>query len=161
MVDSNQPLDPAGAIYQWLEADLAASTAPWKFVCHHHAPYSSDVDDYGDTSREKSVLGDLKVRQLVPLYERYGVDIVFYGHIHDYERTLPLRAGKYDPTGVVYVQTGGAGGGLENYAPNRSAFTAKVLREHHFCNVVIAGNRLAFQAIDIKGRVFDQFEIKK
>ena len=48
MVDSNQPLDPGSPVYRWLSADLAASTAPWKFVCHHHAPYSSDVDDYGD-----------------------------------------------------------------------------------------------------------------
>ena len=40
---------------------------PWKFVCHHHPPYSSDENDYGNlwkTNQGKH--GDLRARELVP-----------------------------------------------------------------------------------------------
>ena len=39
-------------------------------------------------------MGDLRARKLVPLYEKYGVDIVWNGHIHSYERTWPIREEK-------------------------------------------------------------------
>ena len=47
MIDSNKKLHPGSEQYEWLEKSLAASKATWKFVCHHHPPYSSDENDYG------------------------------------------------------------------------------------------------------------------
>jgi hypothetical protein len=106
--------------------------------------------------------GDPAVKDLIPLYERYGVDIVFFGHIHDYERSWPIRDGAIDhEQGVTYLQMGGAGGSLENYAPVRSWFTAKVRRTHHFGMVEIAGDRLTFTAMDDRWRMFDRFTLTK
>ncbi len=76
--------------------NLAESKSLWKFVVHHHPPYTSDENDYGDTYKELSLLGDPDVQPLIPLYEQYRVDIVFYGHIHDYERTWPIRQNRID-----------------------------------------------------------------
>lgn len=162
IIDSNKNLTPDNKQYKWLKNDLSKSKARWKFVFHHHPPYSSDEDDYGDTYRGKSKLGDLKVRQLVPLYEKYGVDIVWYGHIHDYERTWPIRAGKIDQEkGVIYIQTGGGGAELENFAPTRSWFTAKVLSNWQYCLVTIHEGTFRMMAYDIDGRMYDYLELKK
>ncbi|MGD8778475.1 MAG: metallophosphoesterase [Ignavibacteria bacterium] len=162
MLDSNRPLEKGSDQYNWLESELKKSTAAWKFVGHHHPPYTSDENDYGDTYKGPALEGDPKVQDLIPLYEKYAVDIVFYGHIHDYERTWPIKNGMtVKEGGVIYVQTGGAGGGLENYAPTRSWFTAKVRRDHHYCLVKINHNVLQFEAIDQHRQLFDQFEIRK
>ncbi len=56
---------------------------------------------------------------------------------------------------------GGGGGGLENYAPTRSWFTAKVHRDHHFIIVNVFGKTLQLQAIDQNGVLFDQITIQK
>ena len=73
----------------------------------HKPPYSSDEDDYGDTAETRSIYGDINARRLVPLYEKHGVDIVWSGHIHSYERTWPLKDGKPvdQGKGVVYMVT--------------------------------------------------------
>ncbi|MDY0354453.1 MAG: metallophosphoesterase [Sedimentisphaerales bacterium] len=163
LIDTNRSVAPDSEQYKWLEQELARSTATWKFTVHHHPPYSSDENDYGDTWKGKSSpRGDLRLRPLVELYERFGVDICFFGHIHDYERTWPIRKDTVDPHGgVIYLQIGGAGGGLENYAPTRSWFTAKVRRDHHFVLVNVFGKTLQLQAIDQNGVLFDQVTLEK
>ncbi len=162
MVDSNRDCRPESEQFAWLDDALGRSEATWKIVVHHHPVYTSDSNDYGDAYKGEAKLGDDRVRPLIPLYEKHGVDIVFHGHIHDYERTWPIRDGRVDrASGVRYVQTGGAGGGLEDYAPTRSWFTAKVRRHHHYCTVAIHGNALEFRAYNLQGRLFDFFDLHK
>ena len=92
MIDTNQRVDLQSKQYQWLDEQLTASKATWKFVCHHHPPYSSDENDYGDLWKtNRSSRGDVRARVLVPLYEEHNVDVVWNGHIHSYERTWPIR----------------------------------------------------------------------
>ncbi|MGN6439965.1 MAG: metallophosphoesterase [Agriterribacter sp.] len=160
MVDTDQYQEEGTELYNKVEQALAASDAYWKFVVHHHPPYSSDDDDFGDTRYEASERGDKEVQSLVPLYEKYGVDIVFYGHIHTYERTWPIMENKpVQENGVLYLNMGGAGGSLENAAPTRSWFTNKVKTIHHFGYIAIHQNKLEFQAIDENGMVFDRFTL--
>lgn len=162
LIDTNRSVASDSEQYQWLDKELGKSKATWKFAVHHHPPYSSDENDYGDTWKEKSNRGDPRLRPLIPLYEKHGLDICFFGHIHDYERTWPIREGKIDSSrGVIYVQAGGAGGGLENYAPTRSWFTAKVHRDHHFLIVSVHDKTLQLQAIDVNGVLFDQVTLHK
>jgi hypothetical protein len=94
MLDSNREVGPGSEQYVWLEQRLEQTKAVWKFVCYHHPSYSSDENDFGDMWQGKSTQGDLRVRELTGLYDRYGVDIVWNGHIHSYERTWPLFAGR-------------------------------------------------------------------
>lgn len=162
MLDSNRDCGPDSEQFTWLDSELEQSDATWKFVVHHHPVYTSDSNDYGDAYKGDARLGDDRVRPLIPLYERHDVDIVFHGHIHDYERTWPIRNGRVDEErGVRYVQTGGAGGSLEDYAPTRSWFTAKVRRHHHYCTVAIHRGTLEFRAYSLGGRLFDFFDLRK
>ncbi len=164
VVDTNdrKGLQPGGEQYRWLVKALESSKATWKFVAHHHPPYSSDENDYGDAYRGPTTLGDPEVRQLVPLYEKYGVDIVWVGHIHTYERTWPIRKGRVDEKhGVIYIQAGGGGAELEDFAPTRSWFTAKLLRDWQYCLVTIHGHTLVMMAYDIDGRLYDYLKLQK
>jgi predicted phosphodiesterase len=164
IIDSNQSSEiiPGGKQYQWLDKDLGESKAKWKFVAFHHPPYVSDDDDYGDTWKERpSACGD-GTRLLVPLLEKHDVDIVWSGHIHLYERTWPIRAGKVDQkNGVIYITTGGGGSDLEEFSPVRSWFTAKVLRNWEYCLINIHGDTLSLMAYDIDGRLFDLMNLCK
>ena len=164
VVDTNdrQGLQPGGRQYNWLVHALKSSKATWKFVAHHHPPYSSDENDYGDAYRGPTTLGDPQVRLLVPLYEKYGVDIVWVGHIHTYERTWPIRKGRVDEKrGVIYIQAGGGGAELEDFAPTRSWFTAKVLRNWQYCLVTIHDRTLVVMTYDIDGRMVDYLKLHK
>jgi len=163
MIDTNQKVNPGSVQYNWLEKELANSDAEWKFVCHHHPPYSSDENDYGNlwkTNQGKH--GDLRARELVPLYEKYGVDVVWNGHIHSYERTWRVAAGKaVQSGGPFYMITGGGGGGLETPAPTRPFFQNNVRRGHHYVMVHINGGTLEMKAFTLDDRLFDYYKIEK
>jgi len=72
-------LGPAKQV-QWLEAALAASTAPWKIVIGHHPVYSGG--EHGDTP--------YIIKHILPLLEKYKVQAYFNGHDHDLQH---LQAG--------------------------------------------------------------------
>lgn len=166
MVDSNKPCGPNSEQYSRLEKALAASTATWKFAAHHHPCFSADENDYGDALKGKEDLdfraGDDNARQLIPLYEKHGVDIVFAGHIHSYERTWPiLNMAINQARGVRYIVSGGGGGSLEQAGPQRAWFSIHVQRGHHFCFATVQNRTIQFKAYDIEGRLFDTFELTK
>lgn len=166
MIDSNKDLSPGSEQYKWLEKELRKSKATWKFAAHHHPCFSSDEDDYGDKWKGKApkgyAWGDKNASQLVELYEKYGIDIAFAGHIHSYERTWPiLQMAVNQKNGVRYIVSGGGGGGLEQAAPQRSWFTLHVQRGHHYCFASVQDRTIQFKAYDVEGRLFDTFELTK
>jgi acid phosphatase len=65
----------------WLDAALAASSAPWKIVVGHHPVYSDGI--HGDTP--------YVIKHVLPLLEKYQVPAYFNGHDHDLQH---LQAGK-------------------------------------------------------------------
>jgi 3',5'-cyclic AMP phosphodiesterase CpdA len=127
---------------EWLEADLASTDRDWIFVFFHAPPYSSGPRP-SDEAREL----------LVPILEQYGVDMVFNGHDHIYERTVPIN-------GVVYIVTGGGGAGVEtDIVPEEfSAYAEGVL---HAVQVKINGNSLTLTALRTDGSVLDTLQLTK
>lgn len=164
VLDTNKSVKPDSEQYAWLDRELAKSDAKWKFAYHHHPAYTSDGDDYGNTwtGVKESTLGDLNARSLVALYEKHGVDLVFNGHIHLYERTWPIRNGKVDrKNGITYITSGGGGGKLETVGPTPTWFKAECRTDFHYCYLRIHGERLNFKAFDQNDMLFDYFEIQK
>lgn len=78
--------DTLGPQATWLKADLAQNTKPWTIVYFHHPPYTK-------TSHNSDAETELiNIRQkLVPILERYKVDLVLCGHSHGYERSYPIQ----------------------------------------------------------------------
>jgi hypothetical protein len=161
VLDTNKDVSPDSAQYRWFQKAIADSDARWKLVQHHQPAWTSDSNDYGDTFSGGSTWGDLQVRtHLVPLYEAHGVDVVFNGHIHVYERTWPIVQDRVDHDhGVIYVTTGGAGGSLEDFAPSRTWFTAHKYRGHHYCIVTAHERAFEVRAFDQDGKLIDFFQI--
>jgi 3',5'-cyclic AMP phosphodiesterase CpdA len=84
----------AGAQKAWLERELAATrrdrSIDWIVVCMHQVAISS-VDQFNGA--------DLAIREeWLPLFDRYGVDLVVCGHEHHYERTHPIRGRQANAT---------------------------------------------------------------
>ena len=162
VLDSNRIMESGSEQFQWLEKELMKSEATWKFVIHHHPPYTSEENDYGSSWTEPSLHGDPKSKPLIPLYEKYKVDFVLSGHLHTYERTWPLKNGKIDlQNGVRYLIAGGGGGSLEDFAPIPVWFSNKIYLKHHYTMFHIFENHIQFRAIDIDGKTFDSFSYTK
>jgi hypothetical protein len=133
-LDSNLVDDPAQQ--DWLARTLAAATQPWRIVVVHHSPYSAGYQE-----------SDLAVRRaFVPLFERFGVQLVVSGHDHDYQRSTPVG-------GVTYLVSGGAAGTRRT---GRDDFTAVSFRWHHFVELAVFPDRLVARAVSPTLRVADQ-----
>ncbi|KAK4573913.1 hypothetical protein RGQ29_031741 [Quercus rubra] len=96
--------------YKWLERDLAnvdRSKTPWLVATWHPPWYSSYKAHYREVECMRVAMEEL-------LYS-YGVDIVFNGHVHAYERSNRVYNYTLDPCGPVYI-TVGDGGNREKMA---------------------------------------------
>lgn len=79
--------DTAGPQAQWIKKDLEANkNKGWVVAYWHHPPYTMGSHN----SDEESELGDVR-EKLLPILERYGVDLVLCGHSHVYERTRLMK----------------------------------------------------------------------
>lgn len=99
-----------GEQYKWLEHDLAdvdRSMTPWLVAAWHPPWYSSYKAHYREAECMKQEMEEL-------LY-RYGVDVVFNGHVHAYERSNRVFNYTLDPCAPVYI-TVGDGGNREKMA---------------------------------------------
>ncbi|KAJ8899421.1 hypothetical protein K2173_018395 [Erythroxylum novogranatense] len=102
--------DKSADQYKWLERDLAnvnRSVTPWLIAAWHPPWYSSYRSHYREAECMRVEMEEL-------LYS-YGVDIVFNGHVHAYERSNRVYNYTLDPCGPVYI-TVGDGGNREKMA---------------------------------------------
>jgi Calcineurin-like phosphoesterase len=120
----------------WLEETLANTDAKWKLAAPHHPPYASGFHGSNAATREA----------FVPLFERYGVQIVFSGHEHDYQRTDPIN-------GVTYVVSGG---GSRTKRTGTADFTAVAYSTHHYVDLNIYDDHVLLRASDQDGEQFDE-----
>ncbi len=131
--------------YIWLEEQLSsneATQAEWIFVFSHVPSYHNfSLNAYQDNTD-----------YLVPLFEQYGVDFNFSGHIHGYERGIRNN--------VNYVTTAGGGGigpvkddGFND--PPNPLTNYPFRRIYNFCKVEVNGADLTFSAYDIYGDKID------
>ncbi len=124
---------------QWLEKELTASGSDWKVVFFHHPLYSS-----GGTHGS-----DFQLRaQLEPMFLKHGVDVVFSGHEHFYERIKPQK-------GIYYFTSGGAAK-LRDGDVKKTDLTAKSFDSgYHFMLIEITKDTMYFQAISDQGKIVD------
>ena len=150
---------PCGAELSWLRSDLAThASTPIKFAFFHYPLYSDNSSQNSDTYLQGP-------SSLEGLLANNGVDIVFNGHAHLYERNYPQIAGK--PL-VSYV-TGTGGAPLEGPS-NCSAFDAYAIGTGSSCRapaptsdaqvygfllVTVNGNQVTVTPTDSTGRTFD------
>jgi acid phosphatase type 7 len=87
MDDGKYPLyDTLSTQYKWLNQDLAANKSLWTIVFFHHPPYTKRGHD-SDSEEELRLLR----QTLVPIFDKYNVDLVLNGHSHIYERSFLIK----------------------------------------------------------------------
>ncbi len=139
--DSNEPHGNTATSVQgqWLQLALAASTAPFRFVAMHHAPWSSS-SNHG--SQEK----------LQWPFAAWGASAVFAGHDHLYERLvfdrIPFFVNGLGGTTNAYTFGTPIAGSQERFDSNFGAML-----------VTVEGERARLQFVTWNGSVIDDFSM--
>lgn len=153
-LDSNAPLDSEpNKMIPWLEKTLVRESkkAMWIFVYFHHPPFSTGAVH----------ANDLRVQEkIVPILEKYKVDVTFSGHEHNYQRSCEILKNNCVEDGVMYIVSGGGGAPL--YELGKPAwFTKKQVSRHHFVKGEVVGCRLTIKATGINENILDSVSISK
>ncbi len=129
----------------WLEKELSSEGPDWKICYFHHPLYSSGAF-HGSSTELRLVLE--------PLFVKYGVQVVFSGHEHVYERVKPQNG--------IYYFTEGASGELRAGNLRQMGLTAAGFdKDRSFLAVEISGDDLFFQAISRIGVSVDSGTIRR
>jgi predicted MPP superfamily phosphohydrolase len=123
----------------WLEQNLRSSNVRWK-ICFFHHPLYNDGKSHGP---------DLDLRnQLSPLLKEYGVNAVFSGHEHAYERIKPEQ-------GIYYFIQGSSGKLVHDDFQRKDVMVTSFDRDRTFMLVEIDGDKFYFQTISRRGETID------
>ena len=136
VIDSNY-LDPEQL--KWLDKELSQSSSEWKIAYFHHPLYT--------TARRGP---EVEVRAVLePLFVKHGVDVVFTGHEHVYERLNPQK-------GIYYFTVGGAAKLRKGDTRPSPLVAARFDRDRSFLLAEIAGDSLYFETVSRTGAVVDK-----
>jgi len=176
----------SSAMYNWLVDDLANNTQQWTIVYFHHPPYTKGSHN-SDTEAE---LIDMR-RNIIPLLESYGVDLVLSGHSHIYERSSFIKnhtglentfnssvypagniiqpgSGPYTKStrtgnGTVYVVCGvsGQAGVGTSSGYPHNAMFKSIINSYGSLILDVVGDSLTCKFLTSTGSINDQFTIIK
>jgi predicted phosphodiesterase len=133
---------------QFLENQLKNTKQPWKIVAMHNPLYTSPSNH----PEEKELASRLQ-----PLFDQYGVDLVIYGHNHNYERIkLPDKV-------TVYIQAGTGGESHYDIEGSRKGGGVEYQddNDYGFVKLTVNSNTLSGQFISHGGKILDSFSMVK
>ena len=153
-LDGSDYKDPSDQV-KWLEKELQSEKyreSKWQFVIFHDPPYTCGKKHYNDP--ENSVLRE----KLAPLLEEHGVDMVFNGDSHNYERSYV--------DGVYYIVTGGGGAPLHDFITHNKC---KVCDEYsevqescfHHCSLDVSPAKVELKALKTDGGDIDNLTLEQ
>lgn len=135
----------------WLEKILSSNKNKWTIVIYHHPVYSTGE------GRDNKKIRDA----FMPIFDKYGVDLVLQGHDHTYARTHKIKAGNIDSKGTVYI-TSVSGPKQYKANPLYKELIAKLGSFVQLYQIIsVNGNKLNYEAYTINGEIFDNFELTK
>lgn len=153
VLDSHLANPADGDQLTWLRETLAARRqVPHVFPIYHVPAYPS-VRTPNDP---RSAL----IRALwVPLFETSPIRLAFEHHDHAFKVTFPLRGGKPDHDGIVYVGDGAWGVNLRtpNTQPEHTTYLRKSMPIHHLYDVILTTTSRTIRALSVSGEELDSF----
>lgn len=148
-IASPSAFGPGSEQYEWLKKDLESiPEGMWKVVAIHRPPYS--VGEHGNAE---------DVQAFVPLFDQFGVDIVFAGHDHTYQRSKPMVNGNVAQQGTIYIVT--AGGGAPLYELGEAEWLEMAQAAFHYVFVQATQDMLSIEAKTPEGELIDSLRLEK
>jgi tartrate-resistant acid phosphatase type 5 len=124
---------------EWLETELAASTAAWQVVFFHHAPYSSG--NHGST------------KHMQWPFQAWGADVVLSGHDHHYERL--------EIDGIPYFVQGLSGGSIYNINQPIPGSQFRYNETYGALLIDATPEEMQFRFYNIEGELVDEYFLNK
>ena len=134
-----------GEQMQWLERELHESDAEWKIALLHYPLYTSGR--YALAARGHRFA-------LESAFVEGGINVVFSGHEHFYQRSQLQNR-------ILYFVTGGAGSLRAGDATLSAAIARSYDSDYHFMLAEITDEGFFFQAINRKGETVDAGSLKR
>jgi hypothetical protein len=152
LLDTGHTTPIVGGQTEWLSQTLQTSEAAYTFPIYHVSAYPSYYPFLNKTS-------DLLRGHWVPLFEKYQLSVAFEHHNHCYKKTHPIKAGKIDPTGVVYL--GDGSWGVAPRQPNSNLwYMEKVSSINSVYIVSLSEKGCTIEAKTSKGETLDQMVVR-
>jgi tartrate-resistant acid phosphatase type 5 len=124
---------------QWLRQRLAQSTASWKLVLAHHAPYTShEIEDI--------------TRMRWP-FKAWGADAVLSGFFHVYERLLV--------DSLPYFVNGAGGAWVSHFGVSDPNSQFRYSEDNGAMLVDAGARRITFRFVNRHGRIVDEYALVK
>jgi PKD repeat protein len=139
-IDSDQALNSGtdmAAQQSWLQQQLAESTALWQVVFLHHAPYSSASH------------GSYPALQWP--FAAWGVDAVFAGHDHVYERL--------ETNGIPFFVNGLGGRSIYGFNTPLPNSQVRYNSDYGAMRIAANGGEMTFEFLNTSGTVIDTHTI--
>jgi len=142
VLDSNVSVGPGSPQLRFARSSLALGSC-FRFAAWHHPPWEPPG----------SALSPGLRRNIVPLVEKDGVQVVFEGHLHAYARSRPRH-------GVLYVAVGTGGAELDDDARDLTIPSARVVQGRFGAlRVDVVGRAARFRYQTVDRRVRDDFRL--
>lgn len=136
----------------WLDKTLALRTKrPYLLAVYHEAAYPSYYPFEGETPT--------RIRaNWCPLFEKWGVQAAFEHHNHAFKKTYPIRDGKIDPNGIIYLGDGCWGANPRK--PEDRWYLEKKGKKNNVYLVEIDSKKASIKALGLLGDFLDEIELK-
>jgi len=144
----------SGDMFEWMVADLEASTADWNIIFMHHPFFSSS---------ERGIRWN-NIERFRRLLEEAGADLILVGHDHHYERSHPLywncNTGMEDGRGIPEIIVGGSGASIRSIDERGPWHTAATYNaDYSYMEFVVHGCGLTGTAFNTANEVVDEFTL--
>jgi len=176
VISTELPMEVGTEQYLFISKDLSeASSDPdvdWIVILLHHPAYISKSEKVSATKDEIK-------HTLHPMFDFYGVDLVLQAHVHNYQRSFPLKYNEGSPSkpivtdhspnhytnpeGQVYVIVGTGGHSLHNFTEYSPYMASHHLGYGFLYLESVTGevNSISGTFYDTEGSIHDQFTINK
>jgi chitodextrinase len=155
------------AEYQWLQQDLAANPGGIKMAFFHYPLYTNNGSQVSDPYLDNTAGSSGSLEQLL---HSNGVNLIFNGHAHIYERNVAT------PGGVTSYVTGGGGAQAEpvssctsadayavgwSYSSSKGSACGSAAapgtdsQVYHFLKVTVNGASVTVNPVSSQGATFD------
>lgn len=152
ILDTEHSNPIAGVQTQWLEKIMEERKHVLHTIPIYHVPAYPSVREFD--GKTQTLVRDY----WVPIFEKHDVRLAFENHDHAYKRTFPIRNGKKDQSGIVYIGDGSWGTAPREIHDVASTWYLKKAQSvNAFTLLTVEGRQFSLISLDFDGNVIDSF----